>query len=197
MRSLSGACALLLLMACGTTEDRSGLVRRPLSQASQGGWVRLPLDGEAQAQMPSLWVGDAKGRSVPFLVEREGLWEPRRLDLERVLLGRDSQGRPTAEFALKFPEGWQVREREQLRIELELEGSGSWVCPVKVERRGRGWSHHPGPGSPPPGLSPGGGRGAGGHLHPLGCQQLSHHPPGSLREGPQGPGGEGHGPDGA
>ena len=65
MRSLSGACALLLLMACGTTEDRSGLVRRPLSQASQGGWVRLPLDGEAQAQMPSLWVGDAKGPPPP------------------------------------------------------------------------------------------------------------------------------------
>lgn len=138
MRALTGVLGLLLLAACGTTEDRTGLLRRAVSPAPQSGWVRLPLDGAAQRGMPGLWLGDAQGRSVPFLVEREGLWEPRHLDLARLLLGRDPEGRPTAEFSLSFPEGWQVREREQLRLELDLEGPGSWVCPVKVERRGEG-----------------------------------------------------------
>ena len=131
---------LVLLTACGSPEDRAGLVRCPVSPAPQNGWVRLPLDGESQRGMPDLWLGDARGRSVPFLVEREGLWEPRRLELERVLMGRDGAGRPTVEFSLKFPQGWQVREREQLHLDLDLEGQGSWVCPLRVERRGDGGS---------------------------------------------------------
>jgi hypothetical protein len=131
------AVSVLLLLACapGTREEREALRRKPIERAAVSGWARLPLDREAQKAFPDLWLGDAQGASVPFLVERDGLWQPRDLDLEKSALGKDSQGRPTAEFVLKFPQGWQVREREQLRIQLDLEGAAPWVCRVEVERR--------------------------------------------------------------
>jgi hypothetical protein len=124
-----------LLLACAPKEDRSKLAQRPVSQATVSGWARLPLDGAAQLSFPEVWLSDAEGVSIPFEVEREGLWQPRELELANTLLGRDAQGRPTAEFALKFPEGWQVRDRENLRIDLELEGQAPWVCRVEVDRR--------------------------------------------------------------
>ena len=124
-----------LLLACAPQEDRSRLARRPVSPASVSGWARLALDGKAQLAYPELWLGDAEGVSIPFEVEREGLWQPRKLELAHVLLGRDAQDRPTAEFTLKFPEGWQVRDREHLRVDLVLEGQAPWVCRVEVDRR--------------------------------------------------------------
>lgn len=131
------ALSTLLLLACapGSREDREALRRKPIARAALGGWARLPLDREAQKAFPELWLGDEQGASVPFLVERDGLWQPRELELEKLALGKDTQGRPSAEFVLKFPQGWQVREREQLRIQLDLEGAAPWVCRVEVERR--------------------------------------------------------------
>jgi hypothetical protein len=82
-----------------------------------------------------VWLGDAEGHSIPFEIEREGLWVPRSLELEQLITGRDAQHQPSAQFRLKFPEGWQVREREHLHLELDLEGKGPWVCRVEVERR--------------------------------------------------------------
>lgn len=130
-----GIGAALLLIACGPREDRSDLVRRAVSPAAQNGWARLPLDAEAQRAYPELWLGDAEGNSVPFERERDGLWTPRQLELDRLLLGRDANQHPSAQFSLKFPEGWQVREREHLHLELDLVGRNPWVCRVEVARR--------------------------------------------------------------
>jgi hypothetical protein len=124
-----------LLVSCAPKEDRSHLSRRPVSPAAASGWARLPLDGQAQVAYPDIWLGDAEGVSIPFEVEREGLWQPRKLELAHLLLGRDDKDRPTAEFTLKFPEGWQVRDREHLKVDLDLEGQAPWVCRVEVDRR--------------------------------------------------------------
>lgn len=128
--------SLGLLLACEPrpVEHRETLRRQPLARAQASGWARVVLDAEAQRGFPGLWIGDAEGRSVPFLVERDGLWQPRELTLAKRLLGRDAAGRPVADFTLKLPEGWQVREREHLRIRLDLAGTAPWVCRVGVVR---------------------------------------------------------------
>lgn len=130
--------AALLLLACAPKEDRSKLARRPVAPAAASGWARLPLDGPAQLAYPDVWLSDAEGVSIPFEVEREGLWQPRQLELSQLLLGRDTKDRPTAEFTLKFPEGWQVRDREHLKVDLDLDGQAPWVARVEVERRLQG-----------------------------------------------------------
>ena len=130
-----GRSAWLLLLLCGCVgEDRSQLRRRPLGPVSQNGWARFSLEGETQ-RFEGLWIGDASGKGIPFLREREGLWTPQELVTTGLLLGRDEKGRPSAEFALQLPEGWQVREREQLRVELRLEGEAPWVARVEIARR--------------------------------------------------------------
>jgi hypothetical protein len=124
---------LLLLVACAR-EDRTGLQRRPIAPVPANGWARLPLDADAQRQVKGAWIGDAAGRSIPFLEAREGLWAPRALPVELLLTGRDAAGHPTAAFTLKVPEGWRVGERESLKLELDLEGAIPWVVQVKAER---------------------------------------------------------------
>jgi len=131
------ALLLLLSLACAR-EDRAALHRRPISPAPASGWARLPLDAESQRQVKGAWIGDAAGRSVPFLEAREGLWESRLLPLADLLPGKDPEGRPTVEFSLKLPEGWQVGEREALRLDLDLEGTAPWVAQVKAERQREG-----------------------------------------------------------
>ncbi len=129
------ALLLLLLLAACAREDRASLQRRPISPAPANGWARLPLDAEAQRRLQGAWIGDASGRSLPFLEAREGLWETRLLPLENLLTGKDEEGRPTVEFSLRLPEGWRVGEREHLRIELDLDGRAPWVAQVQAERQ--------------------------------------------------------------
>ena len=129
------ALAAALMLLCCASEDRSQVRRRPLELAAQNGWARVRLDGEAQRNMQGLWVSDAEGNSIPFLMEREGLWSPQVLETTHYLAGRNAKGNPTAEFALVFPNGWQVREREQLRLDLDLEGKAPWVARVDISRR--------------------------------------------------------------
>ncbi|GLH67434.1 hypothetical protein [Geothrix edaphica] len=126
--------ASLLCLACAR-EDTAALHRRPIPPAAVSGWARLPLDAGAQRHVKGAWIGDAAGRSVPFLEAREGLWESRTLPLEHLLTGRDAEGRPTVEFSLKLPEGWQVGERETLKLDFDLDGRAPWVAQVKAERR--------------------------------------------------------------
>ncbi len=128
---------LTLTLACAR-EDRASLGRRPISPAPASGWAHLPLDAEAQRQLKGAWIGDAAGRSIPFLEAREGLWESRSLPLEHTLTGKDADGRPTVEFSLKLPEGWRVGERESLKLDLDLEGRTPWVAQVKAERQREG-----------------------------------------------------------
>lgn len=133
-RTASAMIAVLLSLSCAS-EDRSRLHRRPLETAPQNGWARVRLDGEAQRAMQGVWIGDAEGNPIPFLTEREGLWAPQVLETSQYLAGKDAKGNPTAEFALVFPNGWQVREREQLRLDLDLEGRSPWVARVDISRR--------------------------------------------------------------
>jgi len=131
------ALLLLLSLAC-SREDRASLHRRPISLAPASGWARLPLDAPAQRHLKGAWIGDGAGRSIPFLEAREGLWESRTLPLESRLMGKDTEGHPTVEFALSLPEGWQLGERECLRLDFELEGRAPWVCQVRAERQREG-----------------------------------------------------------
>ncbi len=133
-RSAFVLLAALLLLGC-VSEDRSHVRRRPLELAAQNGWARVRLDGEAQRDTQGLWISDADGNSIPYLMEREGLWAPQVLETSQYLAGKDALGNPTAEFALVFPNGWQVREREQLRLDLDLEGKSPWVARVDISRR--------------------------------------------------------------
>lgn len=128
------AALLLLALACGR-EDTSGLRRRSISPPPASGWARLPLDASAQADTKGLWISDAAGRSVPFLLAREGLWAPQPLDLDHPVLGTDPQGRPSAEFGVKLPEGWRVGERAKLRIDLDLAGVAPWVATAETARQ--------------------------------------------------------------
>lgn len=132
---------LAAILACAPKEDRRDLKRWPMESATESGWARLALDSNASRYFPSIWVGDQEGNPIPYLVEKEGLWKPRTLEMANILKGRNTKGQPTVEFVLKFPEGWQVREREHLRVRLDLEGMAPWVCGVKVERRLEG-SHY-------------------------------------------------------
>ncbi len=133
-KSLFAGITALLMLSCAS-EDRSDLRRRPLEPTVQNGWARVRLDGEAQRDMRGLWISDADGNSIPYLMEREGLWAPQVLETTQYLAGKDASGNPTAEFALVFPKGWQVREREQLRLDLDLEGKSPWVARVDISRR--------------------------------------------------------------
>lgn len=131
------ALLLLLLVGCAR-EDRASLHRRPISPAPVSGWALLPLDAESQRLKAGAWIGDAVGRSIPFVEAREGLWESRSLPLENLLTGKDSEGRPTVEFSLRLPEGWQVGERESLKLDLDLEAAAPWVAQVRAERQREG-----------------------------------------------------------
>lgn len=134
------ACLLVLWAAlgCGPREDRISLVRRSLAPKSEDGWTRLVLDPAAQLPSGDLWIGDDNGKPVPLLRERSGLWGPRQLDIDKLLLGTDVEGRPSAEFSLRLPPAWSIRDREHLRIDLDLQGKPPWVCRVDVARRMEG-----------------------------------------------------------
>jgi hypothetical protein len=133
--------ALLAALGCGPAEDRSDLQRRPVSAPASSGWARLPLDGPSQKALPELWLSDATGTPIPYQLEREGLWQPLELQPKQLLLGRDGQGRPSAEFSLELPADRQVRDREHLKLAFQLEGPAPWSCRVEVERRLEGGAY--------------------------------------------------------
>lgn len=132
---------LAALAGCQQKTDRTGLMRRPISPTEINGWVRLPLDGQAQRALPEIWLSDSAGVSIPFELERDDLWQPQQLTVSHLLLGSDPFLRPTAEFSLELPSGWQVRDREHLQVELALKPDkqgAPWVCRIEVQRRLKG-----------------------------------------------------------
>jgi len=64
--------------------------------------------------------------------DRSGL--PRPLACSQLLLGRDGQGRPTAEFTLKGPEGWPGA-RERLQLQFQCKAAAPWAARVEIQRR--------------------------------------------------------------
>ncbi|GEM_PF-456597 len=117
------------------SEDHSMLARRELGVVSASGWARVKIPPEVSQQRDSLWLSDENGTPVPFVEEREGLWRPQRLGVIDLLLGIDDQGRPTAEFGLKSPEGWKIRDREHLELALSVIATGPWVARVDVAQQ--------------------------------------------------------------
>lgn len=134
MRKSAVVSSLLLMLCACAAEDRSELRRRPVSAVAQSGWGRLSLDGDAQ-RAEGRWLGDAAGHPVPFLREREGLWAAQELATTGLVVGHDDKGQPSADFGLRLPDGWQIREREQLRVDLDVEGEAPWVARVEIARR--------------------------------------------------------------
>lgn len=126
--------SFLALLACARPQDGT-LRRRVLAPPPTSGWARVVLDGPAQRDAEGLWISDPAGRSVPFLRVGEALWAPQPLEAQHVVLGTDPQGRPTAEFELALPAGWQVGERTRLRVELDLRGEAPWVAAVEAVRQ--------------------------------------------------------------
>ena len=136
----SALLALALLTACAPKVEDAALQRRRLTPAAQSGWVRLPLDGVAQRAKASLWLGNGEGQPVAFLWAEDGLWRPRTLTLDRVLLGKDSQGRPSAEFTLPLPERLRGAAPEQLTLQFQWRSGPPWVAAAEVWRRREGGS---------------------------------------------------------
>lgn len=129
------AALVLLLSACGPRVDRASLQRRPLTVKNESGWARLRLEPATLAAEGEPWIGDEEGRPVPFLRERPGLWGARQLDVEKLLLGADAEGRATAEFSLRIPPTLAIRDREHLRIDLDLHEKLPWIARVELARR--------------------------------------------------------------
>ncbi len=135
-----GSLALTFLLLCVSCqpkpqEDRSSLQCAQIQRPAQSGWARVRLSREAQQGFDTLWLGDDKGQCVPTLLEQDGLWSNQELEKSSLLLGRDQKGRPTAEFTLALPEGWQIQDREHLNLALDLEGQAPWVAQVEIERK--------------------------------------------------------------
>jgi hypothetical protein len=122
-----------LLLGCAGVGDRTGLERRPLGPAPASGWVRVVLDGPAQRIRDSLWVGDAGGAPVPFRWAAE-TDRRRPLPVRRPLLGRDGQGRATAEFTLAAPADGSGRP-ERVEFQFRCQADGPWAGRVEVRRR--------------------------------------------------------------
>lgn len=134
-RSTASLCLLFLAaLGCRVAREAPHL-RKPIPVPVGQEWVRVLLDAEAQARFPEVWIGDQRGRPVPFEVEREGLWTSCPLEVVRLSLGIDPQNRPTADFSLQPPPGWHPRMRQHLRLDLRTEGPAPWVCTVTVQRR--------------------------------------------------------------
>lgn len=110
--------------------------RRALAPAATNGWARVVVEDDGAT---GVWIGDAAGRSVPFLWEADAKWSTLPLTVVHPIWGKDAKGHPTGAFSLKAPEGFSRGDREQVKLEFSLQASASpWMVAVKVERRGDG-----------------------------------------------------------
>lgn len=135
MRLSRRAAALAMaLLGCAAREDRAGLERRPLGPAPRSGWARVVLDGPAQRARDTLWLGDAGGAPVPFRWAEEAPGRRQPLPVRRPLLGRDGQGRATAEFTLDAPPGGADRP-ETVEFQFRCRAEGPWAGRVELQRR--------------------------------------------------------------
>lgn len=112
--------------------------RRALAPAATNGWARVVVEDDGAS---GIWIGDAEGRSVPFLWEADAKWSTLPLTVVHPIWGKDAKGHPTGAFSLKAPEGFSRGDREQVKLEFSLQASASpWMVAVRVERRGDGAS---------------------------------------------------------
>lgn len=110
--------------------------RRALAPAATNGWARVVVEDDGAS---GIWIGDAEGRSVPFLWETDAKWSALPLTVVHPIWGKDAKGNPTGAFTLHAPDGFSRGDREQVSLDLSLQAASSpWACEVKVERRGDG-----------------------------------------------------------
>ena len=126
----------VLLCLAATALFAQTPVRHAIAPSTANGWARVVVDDDGA---DGIWIGDAQGRSVPFLWESDATWSTLPLTLLHPIWGKDAQGRSTGAFTLHPPEGFSRGDREQVKLECSLQASTSpWMVGVKVERRGNG-----------------------------------------------------------
>ena len=112
--------------------------RRALAPSASNGWARVVVDDDGA---DGIWIGDAEGRSVPFLWETDAEWSDIPLQTIHTVLGKDINGHPTAAFTLHAPEGFSRGDRQQVFLQFDLQFPYTpWICRVEVARRGDGGS---------------------------------------------------------
>ena len=125
--------ALLLLAATLAAQQPT---RRTIAPSSVNGWARVVVDDDGA---DGIWIGDAEGRSVPFLWEADAHWSSIPLAVAHPIWGKDAKGQPTGAFSLQAPSGFTRGDREQVKLDLSLQASQApWACRVEVARRGDG-----------------------------------------------------------
>ena len=113
-----------------------GALRQPIAPNAGNGWARVVV-GEDGAT--GIWIGDAAGRSVPFLWESDAHWSAIPLMVQHSVFGRDAKGNATGAFSLQVPEGWSRGDREQVKLSFSLQAAATpWVVQVELARRGDG-----------------------------------------------------------
>ena len=111
-------------------------VRRALAPSPASGWARVIVDDDGAE---GVWIGDAEGRSVPFLWETDAHWSTIPLTVAHPVWGKDAKGNPTGAFTLGAPNGFTRGDREQVRFDFSLQASETpWACRVELARRGDG-----------------------------------------------------------
>ena len=120
------------------------VVRRAISPSPTNSWARVVVDDDSSdsariRDTEGVWIGDAQGRSVPYMWESDTKWSAIPLQTLHPIFGKDAKGQPTAAFTLHPPEGFSRGDREQVKLDLSLEASATpWACRVGLERRGDG-----------------------------------------------------------
>ncbi|MBS1766590.1 MAG: hypothetical protein JST05_04190 [Acidobacteria bacterium] len=111
-------------------------VRRALAPSPASGWARVVVDDDGA---DGIWIGDADGRSVPFLWEADAHWSSIPLTLSHPVWGKDAKGQPTGAFTLQAPGGFTRGDREQVKLDFDLQAAATpWACRVEIARRGDG-----------------------------------------------------------
>lgn len=127
---------LLALFLTASLLQAQTPLRRAIAPIPTNGWARVVVD-EDGAQ--GVWIGDAEGRSVPFLWESDAKWSALPLQALHAVFGKDAQGHRTAAFTLHAPGGFSRGDREQVKLDFALEASATpWTCRVEIARRGDG-----------------------------------------------------------
>ncbi len=126
----------LLLCLAATALCAQAPVRRAIAPAPSNGWARVVVDDDGAE---GIWIGDAEGRSVPFLWEGDAHWSSIPLSVAHPIWGKDAKGNPTGVFTLQAPSGFARGDREQVKLDFALQASATpWACRVEVARRGDG-----------------------------------------------------------
>lgn len=111
-------------------------VRRAIAPSPSNGWARIVVDDDGA---DGIWIGDAEGRSVPFLWETDAHWSSIPLGVAHPIWGKDAKGNPTGAFTLQAPGGFARGDREQVKLDFDLQAAATpWACRVEVARRGDG-----------------------------------------------------------